>query len=191
MAFPSRSVAETVFSIIDAGSLISAVNGCFVELRSMSKALPVRRLTAQIERQATDAVVGEIVGEQNRNLGALVRSRARRAALMPASLPPTISNRIVRNPRDTRNSYVMSVGNGYSSRPALPEHPMSSISRCKANVSSVASGKAIKRLIRLSKEAKASLKARSTSCGVPFIAAGSGIPSELSSAGRAKMGMPP
>ena len=44
-----------------------------VELRSMSESLPIRRLTAQIKRQATDAVIGEIIGEQDRDLGILVQ----------------------------------------------------------------------------------------------------------------------
>ena len=52
---------------------MSSVNGYSVELRSMSEALPVRRLTAQVERQTTDAVVGETISEQNRDLGALVQ----------------------------------------------------------------------------------------------------------------------
>ena len=58
---------------IDVGSLMSPVNGYSVELSSMSKTLPVRRLTAQVERQTTDAVVGEIVVQQNRDLGVPVQ----------------------------------------------------------------------------------------------------------------------
>ena len=37
----------------------------------MSKALPIRRLAAEIEGQPADAVIGKIVGEQNRDLCAI------------------------------------------------------------------------------------------------------------------------
>lgn len=65
------------------------------KLRSMREAPPVGRLTAEVERQTTDAVIGERSASSTVISAAESISRARKAALMPASLPPTMTNFIV------------------------------------------------------------------------------------------------
>jgi hypothetical protein len=60
------------FGYVDVGRLLAPEDCNSIELGSMRESLPIRRLTAKIKGQPADAVIGEIVCEENRDLGIFV-----------------------------------------------------------------------------------------------------------------------
>ena len=70
----------------------------------MREVAPIRNLAREEVGQAADREVGKAVGDENRDLGSgAATAFGRSAALIPASLPPTIRSR-VEMPRFARGS---------------------------------------------------------------------------------------